>query len=118
MPRHDQRVALRHMLDYARTAVRMVGDRPRRDLDTDEVLRLALTRAIEVIGEAAARVSIAARKEHPNIPWPQIVGVRNRLIHGYDTIDLRILWDIVTLDLPPLIAQLEAILPDESEPGS
>lgn len=118
MPPHDDSVALRHMLDYARTAVRMVADRTRRDLDTDEILRLALTRAIEVVGEAAARVPTAAREKHPNIPWPQIVGVRNRLIHGYDTIDLVILWDIVTLDLPPLIAQLEAILSDESEPGS
>ncbi len=110
MPRHDDSVALRHMLDYARTAVRMVAGRKRRDLDTDEMLRLALTRAIEVIGEAAARVPTATREKHSDIPWSRIVGVRNRLIHGYDTIDLGILWDIVTLDLPPLIEQLEAIL--------
>ena len=69
-------------------------------------------------GGTAARVPTAAREKYTNLPWSHIVGVRNRLIHGYDTIDLVILWDIATLDLPPLIAQLEAILADESEPGS
>lgn len=112
MPRHDDTVALRHMLDYARTARRMAAERSRQDLETDEMLRLALTRAIEVIGEAAARVSSASRQVHPSIPWTQIVGIRNRLIHGYDTIDLNILWDIVSLDLPSLIEQLKTILSD------
>jgi uncharacterized protein with HEPN domain len=118
MSRHDDTVALRHMLDYARTAQRMVAGRSRQDLDTDEMLRLALIRAVEVIGEAAGRVSAAGHKAHPAIPWPQILGARHRLIHGYDTVNLDILWDIVTLDLPPLIAQLQTILPNESEPGS
>ena len=68
MPRHDDRVALCHMLDYARTAARMACDRTRNNLDTDEMLRLALTRAIEVIGEAAGRVSTVTRERHPKIP--------------------------------------------------
>ena len=113
MPRHDDQVAVHHMLDYARTARRMAAGRARGDLDTDEMLRLALTRAIEVIGEAAARVSPAGRQSHPNIPWSQIVGARNRLIHGYDAINLDILWEIVTLDLPPLISELERVLRPE-----
>ena len=113
MPRHDDRVALRHMLDYARTARRMVSGRTRQDLDTDEMLRLALTRAIEVIGEAGARLSTIGREKHPKIPWAQIIGARNRLIHAYNTVSLDILWKIATLDLPPLVEQLEAILADE-----
>ena len=118
MPRHDDTVALRDMLDYARTARRVVCGRTRQDLDTDELLCLALTRAIEVIGEAAARVSTMAREKHPKIPWAQIIGVRNRLIHAYNTISLDILWKIATLDLPPLVEQLEAILADEPKSGS
>jgi uncharacterized protein with HEPN domain len=100
MPRHDDTIALRHMLDYARTGRRMVSGRARQDLDTDEMLRLALTRAIEVIGEAAARVSTAGRQNHPEIPWTQIMGARNRLIHGYDTISLDILWEAILADEP------------------
>jgi len=115
MPRHDDTVALRHMLEYAQMARRLAAARARPDLDTDEMLRLALTRAVEVVGEAAGRVSKTGRKAHPNIPWSQITAARNRLIHGYDTVDLDILWDIVTPDLPPLIEQLRAIVPDDPE---
>lgn len=110
MAQHDDTVALRHMLEYSRTARRIASGRERRELDSDEMLRLALTRAVEVIGEAAFRVSSATRDRHPHIPWRQIISARNRLIHGYDTVNLDILWDIVSLDLPPLIAQLEDIL--------
>jgi len=118
MPRHDDSVALRHMLDYARTARRLVAGRIRPDLDADEMLRLALTRAIEVVGEAAARVSSAGRERHTGIAWSQIVGARHRLIHGYDTVDLDILWDIATLDLPTLVSRLEAAVTHDAEPDS
>jgi uncharacterized protein with HEPN domain len=98
------------MLDYAQTAMRPVGNRFRSHLDTDETLRLALTRAVEVIGEAAAKVSQPGRDAHPEIPWTQIAGTRNRLIHGYDTLNLDILWKIATEGLPVLVSQLQAIL--------
>ncbi|MCP4644557.1 MAG: DUF86 domain-containing protein [bacterium] len=60
--------------------------------------------------EAAYRVEPSVRRQHPSIPWPQIVGMRNRLVHGYDVIDYDLLWDTVTNDLPPLIAALEGIV--------
>ena len=110
MTQHDDKVRLRHMLDYSRKATAMIQGRTREDLDTDEMLSLALTRAVEIIGEAAARVSPAIQQNHPLIPWPQIVGLRNRLIHGYDAVDLDILWNIVQSDLPPLIEQLETAI--------
>lgn len=94
------------MLDYALTAQRLAKDRKRADLDADEVLHLALTRAVEVVGEAARRVSKEKRKELSGIPWSQIMGARNRLIHGDDYVDLDVLWDIITFDLQPLIEQL------------
>jgi uncharacterized protein with HEPN domain len=118
MTRHDDTVALRHMLDYAQTARRLTAGRKRDDLDADEMLHLALARAVEVIGEAATRVSDATRQANPNIPWSQITGTRNRLIHGYDRVNFDILWRIVNDELPPLIAQLEVILSDESRAGS
>ncbi len=74
------------------------------------MLELALTRLVEIIGEAAARVSPSTREKCSEIPWLAIVGMRNRLIHGYDAIDLNMLWDTVEVDLPPLVAALEKIL--------
>ena len=91
----------------------MAEGRSRADLDTDRMLNLALTRLLEVIGEAAGRVSREEQQRYPTIPWPQIVSLRNRLIHGYDSVDLDILWQIVIRDLPPLVSELERILTSE-----
>jgi uncharacterized protein with HEPN domain len=112
MTRRDPLIRLRHMLDHAREARDMAQGRTRADLDSDRMLNLALVRLLEIVGEAAARVSDEERARYPAIPWPEIVGPRNRLIHGYDTVDLDILWQIVQTDLPPLIAALEGILPN------
>ena len=109
MTKHDDRISMRQMLDYARRAEVMAQGRKRSDLDSDDMLQLALTRLVEIVGEAASRVSVPTTKRHPEIPWPDIVGMRNRLIHGYDLVDLNLLWDTVATDLPPLIAALERI---------
>ena len=109
MGRHDDDIRLKHMLDYAREAVSLSEGRTRADLDCDRLYNLAMTRLIEVIGESAARLSEATRNAHPTIPWAQIIAARNRLIHGYDQINNDILWDIIDLDLRPLIIELEQI---------
>ena len=113
MPRHDYRVALLHMRDHAAEAVAFMRGRSRSDLDTDRVFALAMIKLVEIIGEAAVRVSPATRDVHPHIPWNQIVGTRYRLVHGYDQIDLDILWRIVSVELPLLAEQLETIISDE-----
>src|SRR3989442_647109 len=105
MPQPDTPVRLRHMLDAAREAAQMAQGKTRADLDTDRPLNLSLVRLLEVVGEAASRVPALERVRYPGIPWPQIVGLRTRLIHGYDNVDFDILWQIVTHDLPPLIAE-------------
>ena len=110
MSKHDDNVSMRHMLDHAREAIEMAQGRTRSDLDVDRMLQLALTRLVEIVDEAAKRVSLEARQQQPEIAWSQIIGLRNRLILGYDAVDLNILWDIVQDDLPPLIAELERIL--------
>jgi len=98
------------MLDYAAEAVEMAGGKQRRDIESDRQLSLALTRLVEVVGEAAARVSAAGRERWQGIPWRGVVGLRNRLVHGYDAVDMNILWAIVQDDLPPLIAELRRVL--------
>ncbi len=110
MSKHDDVVRLRHMLDAARKASTFVRARTRATLDTNEQLALALVRLLEVIGEAAKGVSESARMQYSQIPWKSIAGTRDRLIHGYFDVDLQIVWDIVTGDLPPLIAALEHAL--------
>jgi uncharacterized protein with HEPN domain len=107
MPRHDADLRLRHMLDAAREAAQLAQGKTRPDLDADRPLNLSLVRLLEVVGEAASRVSADERAKCPGIPWTQIVALRNRLIHGYDNVDFDILWQIVTQDLPALIAELE-----------
>ena len=91
-------------------APEILGDLTREDLDGERVKQLALTRLVEIVGEAANRVSLARRERHPEIPWPQIIGMRNRLIHGYDVIDLDLLWHTIKTDLPPLVSSLKKIL--------
>ncbi len=110
MSRHDDSVSLRQMLDHAREAVNMAQGRKREDLADDRKLELALTRLIEITGEAAARVSQSGRQRCSRIPWTQIIGMRNRIIHGYDVVDLGILWDVIKEDLPMLITELEQII--------
>ena len=101
-PEDDER--LRHTLDAAKEAITFTVGRARADLDTDRILALALVMEIEIIGEAAFRISDDARVTLTQIPWPEIVGMRHRLVHAYFEIDHDILWDTVKQNLPPLIA--------------
>ena len=111
-------VSLRQMLDHAREAAELLRGRNRSDLDSDRLLQLALVRLIEIVGEAANRMSEQAQRQHPEIPWAQIISTRNRLIHGYEFVDYDILWQTVTGDLPVLVDQLERITsPDETGEG-
>lgn len=110
MTRRDDTVRLRHMLDHAQEAVGFLQGKSREDLVRSRLLQLGLVRLVEIIGEAAARVQKETRLRYPGIPWEDVVGMRNRLIHGYDAVDLEILWDTVMDDLPKLIEVLKRIL--------
>lgn len=110
MSRHEDAKRLGHMLDHAVEAAEMARGRTRVDLDADRMLNLALVRLIEIVGEAAHRVSAAAQAGSPDIPWAQIIGMRNRIVHGYDEVDLDILWAVIQGDLPPLIMALRNAL--------
>jgi uncharacterized protein with HEPN domain len=113
MSQHDDHVRLRHMLDSGQEALDLIRGKQRVDLKSDHVLELALTRLLEIIGEAANRVSAETQQRYPQIPWRAIIGLRNRLIHGYDAVDLDILWDIVQYDLPHLVATLQRIMDEK-----
>ena len=115
MSRHSDFIRLRHMLDHAREAVTLFHGKTRVDLANTRLLQLGLVRLVEIIGEAAARVSNDMQARHTSIPWEDVVGMRNKLIHGYDQVDLGVLWDTVIDDLPPLTRELETVLSVEPE---
>ena len=98
------------MIEAAEAAARFAAGRDRADLDSDEMLRFAIVRAVEVIGEAASRVTASAQEETASIPWREIVSMRNRLVHAYYDINTDILWKTVTEDIPTIIPILHAEL--------
>jgi uncharacterized protein with HEPN domain len=109
----EDRLRIVHMLDAGQTAVDFVADRPRDDLDRDRMLLFAVIRAIEILGEAASKISPETRAAAPDIPWKAIVTMRNRLIHGYFAIDTSIVWKTLTEELPPVLVSLGALIADE-----
>lgn len=98
------------MLEAAEKAAFHVGGKSREHFEHDEILQLALIRLLEVVGEAAARVPPDLQERIPEIPWPDVVNMRHRLIHGYDRVDLEMVWQTLQDDIPPLIHALRRAL--------
>jgi len=111
--KHDDRIRLEHMLEAARQAAGVASEKVREDLGRDRFLVLGLMKCLEIIGEAASKLSIETRVRYPDIPWPQTIGMRNRLIHAYFDINLDRMWDTLKEDLPSLIQTLERVLQNE-----
>jgi len=109
LPEKD-RVRILDMLDHAGEVLGFAEGKSRSDLDELRWLNLSLVRLLEIIGEAASRVSDRTRDAYPAVQWRQIIALRNRLIHGYNQVDLDILWDIVSEDIPRLASDLESIV--------
>jgi uncharacterized protein with HEPN domain len=124
MARSDE-VRVRHMLESAREAAAFAAGKSLDDLTADRIRALAITRCIEIIGEAASAVTSEFRSSHPEIPWQVIVAMRNRLAHAYFSVDLPVVLDTAQQDLPPLIGLLEKIVeadnsnatPETNEPS-
>ena len=110
----DDDVRVRHMIDAITTALRFVEGRTRSDLDDDEMRVLALTKLIEIVGEAAKQVTAETRQQLPAVPWSAAARMRDRLVHHYFDIDLDVLWSTVESDLPGLLAVLPRPAEDES----
>ena len=110
---HDDLVYVGQMLDMARKARQAVEGKDRAAFDADEILRVALTHWVQVIGEAARRVSAEYQATHPNVPWTAIIGMRHKVVHDYMAVDEDVVWQTVQEDLPELIELLEAIVPPE-----
>jgi uncharacterized protein with HEPN domain len=109
----DDSVYIGHMLDLMRKAVERARAKGKDAYDADEDLRIVLAHLVQMIGEAANRVSVAGRVAHSTIPWKQVIGVRHRIVHDYMEVDYDIIWEIVSHDFPPLIPLLASILGEQ-----
>ncbi len=110
MSGRDTEANLLDMSLHAKEAVELLDGASLEELEGNRERQLALTQLVEIIGEAANRIPRSTQEEYPAIPWADIVGMRNRLIHGYNSIDLGLLRDTIIDDLPPFIVQLEKII--------
>lgn len=98
------------ILEAAKLAIDYIGDKTREEFFGDLQCQDAVIRRLEIIGEAARRISEETRAAHPDLPWSDMVGMRNLMIHEYDDVDLVVVWETVNNDLPPLIDALEKAL--------
>jgi uncharacterized protein with HEPN domain len=110
MSQRNDQTYIEHMIDTANKAIGFVAGVSREDFDHDEQLRLAITHLLQIIGEAARRVSLDYRATHPEIPWKAIVGMRSKVVHDYLNVDEDVVWDTVKNDLAPLVIELEKLL--------
>ena len=110
MTRHDPRVRLHHMLDHAREAIELLGSKTVEQVQDDRTLQLALTRLVEVVGEAASKVPPQVREQYAKVPWREATATRNLLIHGYDVVRYDILHNTIHEHFPALIVELQRIL--------
>jgi uncharacterized protein with HEPN domain len=106
----DDRIRLQHMVEAAQAVQQMIANRSRGDLDTDLMLRLAVVRAIEILGEAASRISAPTRAATSAIPWTAIVAMRNRLSHAYFDVDYDVVWRTATVEIPAVLPSLQEAL--------
>lgn len=114
MPRDDS-TYLVDMLVQARYAREFVSGLTFSQFRQSPLHRLAVLKAVEIIGEAATRMSLETKQAHPEIPWPKMIGMRNRIVHAYFAVELETLWRVVQDDLPVLIGQLEPLVQPETD---
>jgi uncharacterized protein with HEPN domain len=104
-------ILLLDMLQAARDAVEFVASLDQPQFEASKLHQNAVIRSIEIIGEAAGKVSRSFQQAHPEIPWSAIVGMRHRLVHAYNDVELGLVWDVARSRLPDLIAILEPFVP-------
>ena len=109
---------VRDILEYTDLATDLLGDMALESFQEDRRTHLAVVRALEVIGEAGRQVPGPIRRRYPSVPWAEVIGMRNKMIHGYFGVDLRVVWETVREDLPPLRAAVARMLADLEDEGS
>jgi uncharacterized protein with HEPN domain len=117
MTKHDDRLYFGHMLDMAVRARRFTREMTLEQLSGDEVMQHSLVNVLQILGEAARRVSPGGKERFPNIPWSQIIGMRHKLVHDYMDIDYEVIWKTIHEELPALTTMLERVIDQGAEEG-
>lgn len=110
----DDLSRLKHIQLAAKEALDFVSNQTKEDLENNRILALAIVKELEIIGEAANNISDDCQNRYPDIPWGDMIGMRNRLVHAYFGINYNIVWQTVNESLPPLLKQMETIIKQES----
>jgi uncharacterized protein with HEPN domain len=112
MSKIDDLTRLKHIRDAVMITIDFIKGRNRDDLDNDQMLSLALVRLIEIIGEAANNISLSCQNNYPQIPWREMIGMRNRIVHAYFEVDLDVVWQVIIDDLPRLLRWINQAIQD------
>ena len=112
MSKIDDLTRLKHIRDAVMITIDFIKGRNRDDLDNDQMLSLALVRLIEIIGEAANNISLSCQNNYPQIPWREMIGMRNRIVHAYFEVDLDVVWQVIINDLPRLLRWINQAIQD------
>jgi uncharacterized protein with HEPN domain len=108
--KENDRIRIQHIIDAAQEALSFVRDTDQENFSKNRMMILSVIKEIEIIGEAASKITDETKLKYLDVPWKDIVGMRNRLIHGYFDVDVQIVWNTTRINLPPLVSSLEAIL--------
>jgi uncharacterized protein with HEPN domain len=108
--KENDRIRIQHIIDAAQETLSFVRDTDQENFSKNRMMILSVIKEIEIIGEAASKISDETKLNYSDIPWKDIVGMRNRLIHGYFDVDVQLVWNTTRINLPPLVSSLEAIL--------
>ncbi len=103
------------MLLYCEQAEQFASTLTVEEFQASRLHQLAVVKAVETVGEAASKISDETQQAHPEIPWPSIIAMRNRLVHGYGSIRLGVVWRTVKEDIPALAGQLRRIVPKDAD---
>ena len=115
MTAQDNWSRLKHISDACQEALKFVENQNQESLQQNRILALALVKELEIIGEAANNISSDCQLKYPDIPWKDMIGMRNRLVHAYFGINYDIVWRTVTESLPIVLRDIEVIIEQESE---
>jgi len=119
MSKHDDRLTLRQIIEYVGHAQALCAGRTVEQLEADWEKAFAFERVMEVLGEAVKRLPEELRQRYSQVPWKLVAGMRDKISHGYDSVDYQTLWDAVQNDLPELVTTAQQMLADlEATPSS
>ena len=105
-------ILLGHLFDAANRAAGKVVGKTREEFYADDTLHLAVTHLIQIVGEASTKISKEFQQQHPELPWREMTGMRHKIVHDYFEVNLRIVWEVATVDLLELIKLLDKIVPN------